>query len=295
MKKISLFWLLLPLFFLVLSCEKKEDIISSQSPRKIPKVIVSVPPYVYFVKKIAEDTVDVQAMIPPNSNPHLFEPTPHQITLATHADIWFKIGEAFEKYLIDFLKRNNSMLVMSDLREQIELIPYEQSQCLCHDHIDFKDVHIWTSPRLAKTQAKTIANVLIEKYPENKELYSKNLSSFLLELDLLDIEINQKLSSLKGSSFLISHPAFGYFCKDYGIHQVSIEYQGKDPTLKKLSGIFEEAKEKNIKKVFVQAQYNNKGASFIAEKMGLGVEFVDPYSVDYAENLKNFADLLIKE
>lgn len=294
MKKKTVFWLFVPFILFFISCEKN-DIARQQTAQKLPKVIVSVPPYIYFVKKIAEDTVDVQAMIPPNSNPHLFEPTPQQTALATQADIWFKIGEAFEKYLIDFLKKNNSELIVSDLREKIDLIPYEKSTHACHDHLDFKDVHIWTSPRLAKIQAETIARALIEKYPQNRDLYSKNLSTFLKELDLLDYEIGQKLSSFKEKAFLISHPAFGYFCKDYGINQISIEYQGKDPTLKKLGKIFDEAKERNIKKVFVQAQYNNKGAAFIAEKLGLDLELIDPYSVNYEATLRKLADLLIKE
>lgn len=94
---------------------------------------------------------------------------------------------------------------------------------------------------------------------------------------------------------MISHPAFGYFCKDYEIDQIPIEYEGKDPTLKKLSETFQEAKEKNIKKVFVQAQYNNKGAEFIAEKMELPLRWVDPYSINYEENLKNFVEMLISK
>lgn len=294
MIKKKIFLVLISLFLAASSCGKKE-IIYQKSSKITPKVLVTVAPYIYFVKKIAQDTVEVEAMIPPNANPHLYEPTPHQTSLVTKADIWFKIGEGFEKYLIDFLGKNNSNLIISDLRENIDLLPYEESQCKFHDHIDFKDVHIWTSPKLAKIQAKTICEVLTKKYPANADFYFKNLSSFLGELDILDQEISSKLSSIKGTTFLISHPAFGYFCKDYGLTQLSIEFQGKDPTLKKLKKTLEEVKEKNIKKVFVQAQYNNKGAIFIAEKMGIGIEYVDPYCKDYDTNLKNFVNLLIAE
>lgn len=286
--------ILISIFLVTVSCEKNTFRNQPLTPKK-NKILVTVPPYIYFVKKIAKDTVEVEAMIPPNSNPHLFEPTPHQTSLVTQADIWFKIGEGFEKYLVDFLEKSNSSLIICDLRENIELIPYEKSDCKFHDHIDFKDVHIWTSPKLAKIQAKTIAEVLIKKYPENKDFYLKNLSSFLVELDLLDSEIENKLASLKGSTFLISHPAFGYFCKDYGLKQLSIEFQGKDPTLKKLSKTLDEAKEKHIKKVFVQAQYNNKGAIFIADKMGVDIDYVDPYCEEYESNLKNFVNKLTVE
>jgi zinc transport system substrate-binding protein len=267
-----------------MSSEKKEAL--------LPKIVVSVPPYIYFVKKIAGDQIKVETLIPANTNPHIYEPTPSQISLATEANIWFIIGESFEKYLLPFLKKNNSKLTISDLRENIDLIPYENDK-KCHGHLDFKDVHIWTSPRLAKIQARTICKTLSKRFPENRDLYEKNLATFLAELDLLNTYIEQKIAPFKGSSFLISHPSFSYFCKDYEINQISIEYEGKDPTLKKLSGIFQEAKEKNIKKVFVQAQYNNKGAEFIAKQMELTLKWVDPYSTNYEETLKKFVDMLI--
>ena len=288
MKKqiIKIFLILLVPFFT--SCKKKEK-------EATPKVIVSVPPYVYFVKKIAGTTVNVQTMIPPNSNPHLFEPTSHQTLLALQADIWFKIGESFERLLVDLMQENNPSLTISDLRQGIDLISYEHCFHSCSDNIDFKDVHIWTSPRLAKIQAKTIASILIEKYPKNKDIYASNLSSFLLELDQLNLDIEKKIFSIKGSAFLISHPAFAYFCKDYNLHQISIEYEGKDPTLKMLGETLNQAKEKNIKKVFIQAQYNNKGAEIIAKKIGAHLHLVDPYSINYEENLKNFVEMLISK
>lgn len=295
MKKIipGYFFILICIFSF--SCSKQENSKLTQSKDILPTVIVSASPYIYFIKKIAQETVEAKTLIPINFNPHFFEPTFNQVSLVLSADIWFKTGEGFERSILKFLKEKKTNIIISDLRDHIELIPYENSTCPCKEDIDFKDVHIWTSPRLAKIQAKTIASTLIEKYPEKKNFYLKNLDSFLNELDQLDKEIETKLKPLSGSSFLISHPAYGYFCKDYHLEQISVEYEGKEPTLKILSQTFERAKQKNIKKIFIQAQYNNKGAEYIAKKMGLSISMVDPYSVDYIENIKKFVDALLSE
>lgn len=281
--------ILVLLICLLVSCQKKPV-----SLDKKPQVVVSIAPYLFFVKKIASDTVDVKTLIPLNANPHYFEPTPSQIELALEAEIWFRIGEPFENYLFTFLKTNNKNLIISDLRQNIELINYEKDDCHHHDDADLKDRHIWLSPKLAKIQAITIEKILEEKFSQNKKFYQKNLAKFLLELDELDLFISQKLSGFKEKAFLISHPAYGYFCKDYGIDQISIESEGKDPSLKKLNEILNLAKDKHVKKVFIQAQYNNRGAQIIAQKLFLNMLMVDPYSFDYLENLKNFATELSK-
>ncbi len=275
------------LLCLLVSCQKKEPGLN-----KKPQVVVSIPPYLYFVKKIAKDSVDVKALIPLNANPHYFEPTPVQIELALEAEIWFRIGEPFENYLLSFLKKNSKDLLISDLRENIKLLSCE-NHSHCND-MDLSDRHIWLSPKLAKIQAATIEKALEEKFSQNAKFYQKNLKEFLCELDELDAFITQTLKGFKEKAFLISHPAYGYFCNDYGIEQISIEHEGKDPTLKKLSEILKTAEKKGVKKVFIEAQYNNRGAQIIANKLFLSLQMVDPYSFDYSENLKNFTLELVR-
>lgn len=246
-------------------------------------VIVSVLPHKFFVQKIAGNTVDIIVMIPAGASPHSYEPPPKTILAASQADIWFAIGEGFEGRAIQAIKSHNPALAVVDLRKGLSLIP----QGCCHGG---EDLHIWMSLRLAKTQAITINNALSERFPENKAIYEKNLKKFLEELSSLDKQITKELAPFKDKTVMVSHPSYGYFCRDYQLKQLSIEMEGHEPTPQKTTVLLNLAKQLQIKKIFVQPQYSSKGAEIFADILKAGIVTLDPYSEDYLNSMKNIAE-----
>lgn len=251
-------------------------------------VLVSVSPHRFFVQKIAGNTLTVGLMVPAGASAHTYDPTPKQMIAASNADIWFRIGESFENKAIPAMKQQTPSMRIVDLRENLDLI--SDPTHVCMHHKGCMDLHFWLSPKLAKTQAHTIAKALIECYPEHTELYQKNLAIFEKELDGLDQEIAQTLSKLTSRTIMVSHPAYGYFARDYGLYQFSIEFEGKDPTPQQLTKILNEARKQNIKTVFVQPQYSSKGAKLIAEQIHARIVTLDPYSEDFYATLREIAD-----
>lgn len=274
--KTSFFKYLFLIAVILSSCQKKE------SPSCKPKVIVTIPSYIFFVERIAKQTVDIKTLIPISKDPHIFEPNFEQVKMVFDSDVWFKSGEPFEKPLLDLLKNYNRKIEIVDLRDQIPLISNEL----------FQDRHVWLSPILVKIQAKNIANTLIKKFPMNREYYEKNLETLLKDLNSLNDTIIEKLSSLKRRSFLISHPSYGYLCRDYHLEQIPIEEEGKEPSTKGLKIILERAKQRGVKTVFIQNQYDNRAAKIIAKKLNLKIKQIDPYSPKYFENMMDFIDAL---
>lgn len=256
-----------------------------------PTVLVSIAPHKTFVEEIAGDTVAIQVVVPAGASSHTFEPTSKQMIQMSQADVWFRLGEGFEKRLMEVIKSYNPGIRIVDLREHIDMI------CSGHVHHhghhrcseDMRDVHIWLSPREAKKQAIDIAETLSKKYPDNKELYKNNLHSFLTKLNALDRELTNQLAPHKGASFLVSHPAYAYFARDYGLNQLSVEFEGRDPTPKQLTDLLKKAKELNICTIFIQPQHSNKGAKLVASHIQADVISLDPYSEDYFTNLRKLA------
>ena len=223
-------------------------------------VLVTLAPYKFFVEQIAGDSVDVKLVVPTGASPHSYEPTARQILDASKADIWFLIGETFEERAVQALTSYNTDLKTVDMRDGIEMIEErEPGHEHCHHH-GCEDPHIWMSPKLVKMQAETIADTLSEMYPERAELYSKNLAIFQEKLDDLDAEIVQILKSMKNRTILVSHPAYAYYCKDYGLKQISIEFEGKDPSPHQLTKILQRARENKSPFVYIQIQNPSKGA-----------------------------------
>ncbi|HRD55542.1 MAG TPA: zinc ABC transporter substrate-binding protein [Parachlamydiaceae bacterium] len=284
-----LYYLFFVFFTFGLSAEQKDS--------RSHNVLVTVAPHRFFVEKIAGDTVKVQLMVPAGASAHTFEPTPKETIAASYADIWFRIGESFEDKAIKALKSHNQRLDVVDLRENLDLI--SDPTHVCMHHKGCMDLHFWLSPKMAKIQAKTMAKALSKMYPEHAALYAERLKSFEKELDEIDVQIHDLLKGLKTRTIMVSHPAYGYFARDYGLSQFSIEFEGKDPTPKLLTKILNEARKENIKTIFIQPQYNSKGALLIAKEIGAKTVSLDPYSENYFESLltiaKHFADLQSNE
>lgn len=268
---------ILYLFFLFLiSCSK----IEAPKTNK-PLVAVSIPPYLFFVKAIAENTIEIKNLVPAGADPHHFEPSPKHLNLASKAAIWFCSKEPFEKEFLSLVHPYNKNLKIYDLSQGIDLIE--------------NDTHFWLSPKLAARQAKAIAAALKENFPENAALYQKNLKTLVQKIEDLDLKIQQKLSQTSNKAILSSHRAFSYFCKDYELVQLSVENNHKEPDLKSIYRLLQNAKKAQVKKVFIQAQVDNKGAFFIADKLNVSPIMIDPYSEDYLNNLKKIADLVAEK
>lgn len=266
-------------------------IIPILSYSELPVVLVSVPPYLYFVKKIAGDTVATESLIPPGANPHLYEPTPKQVQLQKQAVLWLKLGEkADQKAQRVFQDMNNPPLII-DLTESLELLSYK-TKGECCSHLGTKDLHIWLSPKMMQTQAKKITQALIQLFPTNIDLYQSNLNKLLKELEQIDQELTTMFKNKQGKAILVSHPAFAYFCRDYQIEQLSLEEEGKDCLPQYIPELLHRIKTLGIDGIIIESRHGSKAARLLAQKLGISSYFIDPYSENYIVNLKQIAEVV---
>lgn len=255
-----------------------------------PVVLVSVPPYLYFVKKIAEDTVSVHSLVPIGANPHLYEPTPKQVQWQRQAVLWIKLGEkADQKAERVFQELKNPPLIM-DLREGLDLLSYKEGHC-CTDQ-STKDLHIWLSPKMMQLQVNKITQALIQLFPMHAELYQSNANQLIEELHKVDQELTTMLKSKQGKAILVSHPAFAYFCKDYKLEQLSLEEEGKDCLPRYIPELLEKIKELKIGGVIIEPQHGSKAAKLIAQELKIPIYIIDPYDENYIAALKQMAEVV---
>lgn len=166
-----------------------------------------------------------------------------------------------------------------------------------HDHGSL-DPHIWLDPKLVKIQAGHIRDGLTLVDPQQADLYAANTARFEQELDALDQEIRSILAAIPEDkrTFLVFHPSWGYFAQTYGLRQVAIEVQGKEPSPKDMARIIKLGKESGARVVFVQPQFSEKSAATIASQIGATVVRLDPLAEDWSANMRRaaqaFADAL---
>ncbi len=251
-----------------------------------PKVVVSIAPTKFLVQKIAGDEVRVEKFVPEGASPHSFEPTPKQLLEAAKGDIWFRIGEGFEGKALDVVKTK-----IVNLREGLSLI--SGPHCKCHPN-DIYDPHIWLSVALLKAQAKTITKALSGLIPDSAFVFESNLAKLTNDLDELDSQIHSLLDTCPRKYILVTHPAFGYFCRDYGLTQLSIETDGKEPSPKQIADLLKKAKSEKIDRLILEPQHNSKGGLRMADELRVPVIWLDPYQENVIENMKNIAEAIAR-
>ncbi|MGV8058783.1 MAG: metal ABC transporter solute-binding protein, Zn/Mn family [Smithellaceae bacterium] len=244
-------------------------------------ITVSLPPQAYFVEKIAGDLASVHVMIPGGANPATYEPTPQQLVKLSNSRIYVKVGSpAFQfenKYLRIFLDRNPRMTVI-DTSAGVKLRT--------------GDPHIWTSPATVRIAARNIAKALSLYDPSHKKKYENNLMIFLAEIDKLDSGIRESLQGKTGYSFMIYHPAWGYFADEYHIIQIPIEDKGKPGNAAHIRKMIDLARQKGISDILVQKGFDAKNARTIAEELGGKAVEVDPLERNWPQGLKAFTGKL---
>ena len=243
-----------------------------------PKVLVTVAPYKYFVEQIAGKTVKVQILVPAGASPHSFEPSAKELVNASQSALWLRIGEAFEKKSLKVLKDSNPRMQVVDMRQDV--INCTSDQC---------DNHIWLSLELVKMQALIIKNALSKLSPQNEPLYQMGLERFLRNIDKMSLDFKRLFEKHPTKAILVSHPAFAYFCRDYAIKQLSVEHEGREPTIKQTDELINILKDLGVTKAILEPQYQNKGTLLIANMLKLQTYLIDPYAEGWELNMKYIA------
>ncbi len=256
-------------------------------------VAVTILPQAEFVERIGGDKVQVTVMIPPGANPHTYEPTPSQMVSLSDAKIYAKVGSAieFEVAWMDKLIAINPAMLVVDCSQGITL--QQMTVAGEGEPAGSMDPHIWTSPRNAAVMVQNIASGLIQLDPANQAYYEQNRDAYLQEINRLDADIRSGLAGVQNRVFMVYHPAFGYFAAEYGLTQLPIEAEGKEPTAAGIQRLIEQAKELNIKVVFIEPQFNPQSAEVIASEIGGQVIAIDDLARDYLYNMRAMAEKMI--
>jgi len=280
------------LFYLCLLGQLVWGLGHAEASEKRIHAFVSIAPQKYFLQRIAGDRVQVEVMVPPGADPHTFEPKPSQMRALAQCDLYFAVGIESERVWLPKVKGLNPKMMVVHTEEGISRTALEHSRTHKGNEAHSKeavDPHIWLAPALVQKQADRILAALVRMDPENEKTYRQNHQGFSRELDSLDREIKKLLAGREGESFLVLHPSWGYFARAYGLKQISIEIEGKEPKAADIQRIIRESRTRGIRVVFAQPQFSAKKAEMVAREINGKVVLLDPLAQDWAENLRRAA------
>jgi len=303
----------------------------TDSPEPMP-VFVSILPQIGFVEEIGGDRVDPHVLVEPGQSPHAFEPTPRQVAALSESRAWFTIGLPFESHLLDRIRSIRPELDIVDTSAGVprrvmarwrgdkedrsggehaghghgeggaaeDHAGHEHSEHGApdphaghgHGEHGLTDPHTWLDPERAALQAASIAAGLSEVDPDHAALYSANLDRAVDRLNRLDAEVSELLRPFEGRRFYVFHPAFGYFADAYGLKQVAVQVEGKEPSARDLAALVDRARAENVRVIFVQPQFSTKTAEALAREIDGEVVPIDPLARDYHANVTAMAEAI---
>lgn len=257
-------------------------------------VVVSILPQKYFVRQVGGDRVRISVMVPPGRSPETYEPSPRQLVALSGARLYFRIGVPFEHVWMSRMRSVNPGMTVVDTRAGIVLRPMPGAGTRSADTaLGRPDPHIWMDPRLVERQVQTIRTALIAADPSGRAVYQRNARHFTRRLETLDRRLRGILAPLSPRSIIVLHPAFGYFAAAYGLRQIPIETEGKEPGARSLDEIIRTGRHLGVRVVLVEPQYSTRAAKVVARAVGARVVRANPLAEDYPANLVAIAKAIV--
>lgn len=258
-------------------------------------LFVSIPPQKFLVERIAGGLVSVEVMLPPGQSPATYEPTPQQMGRLSRAAALIRIGVPFEDRLMDKISDTLPGLEVVDTRKGITLrrmAADHHHDGHGHDHVHeagAPDPHTWLDPRLAMVQARTIHDALARLLPDHNVELRAGLDRLTTDLQETDSAVAAALEPLRGRKIYVFHPAYGYLADAYGLEQVAVEIEGKEPSARRLAGLIEQARRDEVGAIFYQPQFSRRSAETLAGEIGCAAVELDPLAENYLANLEEMA------
>jgi len=275
-------------------------------------VTVSVVPQQWLVDSIGGDHVTTTVMVEPGASPATYEPTPSQMRSLSEAEVYFSIGVPFEGAWLPRFRDAAPDMAVVDMAERVkrrvmggghgsheehedehDALADEEHHDEAADHeghhheAGAPDPHVWVSPLTMRTMASTVFEELSERRPDFAEDFRSNYAATVATINAVDADIASDLASVPQRTFMVFHPAWGYFADAYGLHQMSIEMGGNEPSPQDMHKIVDAARAHDIKVIFVQSQFSQRSAQAIAEDLGAEVRPLNPLAYDWPENTRS--------
>lgn len=247
-------------------------------------IATSIAPIADITQNIAGNSVNVICAVPPNANPHTYEPDPSTAKALRNAVIFVGVHPQFDGWILKMISPVGKKFYLSDI-------------------VKAENPHIWLSVKNAKIIASAIREFLAASFPDRSEIFAQNFENYQKKLEALDVRIGNIFSNVKQKKFFQWHPAWDYFAADYGLTIVgTVESgHGDSPSIKEIVSLKKRAQAEKIKVVVIDYYDHNKTAdAFVREIGGKAVRLdgigdpTDPARANYLSLMEYNAQILAK-
>lgn len=256
-----------------------------EKPAERRTIAVTIEPLRFFTEHIAGNRFDVFSMVPQGGNPESYEPSARQMMSLAHSDLYIMVGRiGFERTWMKRIEDNARHTVIANASEGI--VPATSADGI-------SDPHTWMSTANARIMAENICRAITSIDPKDSLYYKANKERLLTRIDSVETEVRRHITaSGKQKAFLIYHPILTYFARDYGLRQLPIEQEGREPSAAQMQQVLRKAAEEGVTTFFVQQEFDNRSVKATASELGLQPTPINPLGYDWDKEMTRTARLL---
>lgn len=265
---------------------------TTESSKQDATIYVSITPLKSIVEEITCGDFEVRILVPQGASPETFEPTAKQIAELSDSHLLFQTGLIdFEQSLVGRVAEQTKVV---NLCEGVELMAGSCSHHHhSHGHAHGIDPHIWTSPKALMTMVDNVRDCIMREYPDSTK-YDVAADKLQQRIAELDRYCASRIDDAALRVMMIYHPAYTYYARDYGIEQIAIEHDGKEPSPRQLTTLVERAKSNGIGAILLQPQYSEDKVRSIAEECGAEIVVTDPLCEDIIAEIARITDIICR-
>lgn len=226
-----------------------------------------------LTQQVAGDRLAVDTLVPPGTDPHVFEPTPRDVARLAESQVLVINGAGLEGWL------EATLQAAGGERRVIEASAGLPSRTSADpEHAGEPDPHFWTDPVLVKRYVENIRDGLSAADPAGSDVYVRNAEAYLAVLDELDAWIGAEVARVPPERRLLvtNHESLGYFADRYGFEVVGTlvpsPSSGAAPSAEQLSQLVADIRATGAPAIFLETGTNPAVAEQVAREAGVRVE-----------------------
>lgn len=262
---------------------------------EVPRVATDIAPVHSLVRQVMGDLGEPDLILPPGASPHGYSLRPSEARALAGADVVFWVGEALAPWMEGVIASLSGGAVVVELLETegTQTLPFREEAAFAlrmpedgggghdghegHDHSG-ADPHAWLDPQNMIAWTRAIATTLSAADPENAATYAANADQATAELTTLTTRINERLTPVRGLSYVVFHDAYQYFETRFDMPAAGAISLGDatDPGAARVAVIRDLVRDQGVTCIATEPQFNPALVEAVAGGADLRTTILDP-------------------
>ncbi|KGN71234.1 metal ABC transporter solute-binding protein, Zn/Mn family [Porphyromonas sp. COT-239 OH1446] len=250
------------------------------------RIATTISPTASIIRSLTDTLAEVTVLLPQGNPPETYEPTPLDVQTLSQSHAYLYVGDlGFERNWLRMIRQLHPNLQLVDLSVGLEEVRHQCSAGHDHEHSDH-DPHYWTGIRGIRHMSRQAYEAICRLDTAHRAYFSERYNYLSKEIDALEQEVRESLTKLSTRSFVIYHPSLTDFAEEFGLEQLVIEQEGKDPNPQQLRRLIARARETGVQVVFIQQEFSPHLTRSIASELGAREVVINPLSEDWRSELR---------